>query len=208
MQIHPEETVRAAQAAFMDLLEQAELAAAHGGPNEVQELREDAQKTVLRLIAAVMLADGSYDPGEREFIRLLVNWKDKPGGEMRYLNEYASEWAVKAREVPRFFKAAARRDANDGSDIAKTMLRRIQLIGNYASISDGKFEPSERQTVRDYVAFLENYIESPHGERLKFSEEQSRGGLEKSLTLEPEGVRAPAQSGGAEDAAAEGWANV
>ena len=35
----------------------------------------------------------------------------------------------------------------------------MQLIGKYASISDGKFVPSEQKTVARYVAFLEEFAD-------------------------------------------------
>ena len=152
-------TVKAAQGAFIDLLELAELAAQGDGPEGSEALREEAQTTVLMLIAAIVLADGEYDPGEQEFIRLLVDWRGKPGGEISYLNDYASRWESASMEVPRFYRAAVQRDAREGTGIAWRMRCRIQLIGNYASISDGKFVPSERETVARYVAFLEEFAD-------------------------------------------------
>jgi uncharacterized tellurite resistance protein B-like protein len=150
-------TALAAQQAFIDLLELAELAAQGDGPAGSEALRADAQTTILMLIAAVMLADGEYDPGEQEFLRLLVDLRDKPGGEVSFLNEYAARWAETAMEIPRFYRAAVRRDAGEGTGIGWKMRCRIQLIGNYASISDGKFAASEFETVRRYVAFLEEF---------------------------------------------------
>jgi uncharacterized tellurite resistance protein B-like protein len=157
MDIHECGTALAAQQAFIDLLELAEWAARGDGPEGSEALRAEAETTILRLIAAVMLADGQYDPGEQEFLRLLVDLRDKPGGEVSYLNEYAARWAETAMEIPRFYRAAVRRDAGEGSGIAWKMRCRIQLIGNYASISDGKFAASEFETVRRYVAFLEEF---------------------------------------------------
>jgi tellurite resistance protein len=160
MSINEKETVEAAQAAFVDLLELAELAAEGDSSVESQALREEAQSTVLMLIAAVMLADGQYDEGEQEFIRLLVDSRDKAGGEVSYLNDYAARWTRASMEVPGFYCAAVRRDSRDGTDIAWKMRCRIQIIGNYASIADGKFVASERDTVRRYVAFLEDYADA------------------------------------------------
>jgi hypothetical protein len=157
MNINQKETVEAAQTAFIDLLELAELAAEGDSSVESQALREEAQSTVLMLIAAVMLADGQYDEGEQEFIRLLVDSREKAGGEISYLNDYAARWMKASMEIPEFYCAAVRRDSRDGTDIAWKMRCRIQLIGNYASIADGKFVASERDTVRFYVAFLEDY---------------------------------------------------
>ena len=157
MNINEKETVEAAQAAFVELLELTELAVQDDYSMESEALRSEAQSTVLMLIAAVMLADGEYDEGEREFIRLLVDWRDKEGGEISYLNDYAARWTTASMEVPEFYCAAVRRDVRDGTDIAWKMRCRVQLIGNYASIADGKFVASERETVRRYVAFLEDY---------------------------------------------------
>jgi uncharacterized tellurite resistance protein B-like protein len=153
-------TVKAAQGAFEELLELAELGAQGEGPEGSAAFREEAQATVLMLIAAVILADGQYDPGEQEFIRLLGDVSDKPGGEARYLNDYASRWERASKEVPKFYRAAVQRDAKDATGIAWKMRCRIQLIGNYASISDGKFVPSEREMVSRYVAFLEEFADA------------------------------------------------
>jgi hypothetical protein len=153
-------TVKAAQEAFEELLELAELGAHGDGPEEREAFREEAQATALMLIAAVILADGQYDPGEQEFIRLLVDLSDKPGGEIRYLNDYASRWERASREIPGFYRAAVERDVRNGTEIAWKMRCRIQLIGNCASISDGKFVPSERETVSLYVGFLEEFADT------------------------------------------------
>ena len=85
-------TVKAAQSAFEELLDLAELAVQGNESEESDAFRGEAQATVLMLIAAIILADGQYDPGEQEFIRLLVDLSDKPEGEIRYLNDYASRW--------------------------------------------------------------------------------------------------------------------
>jgi hypothetical protein len=153
-------TAKAAQGAFEELLDLAALAAQGNESDGGEAFRGEAQSTVLMLIAAVVLADGQYDPGEQEFIRLLVDWSDKPGGEVRYLNDYASRWETASREVPRFYRAAVRRDAGESMDIAWRMRCMIQLIGNYASISDGKFVPSEQEMVSRYVAFLEEFADA------------------------------------------------
>ena len=111
-------------------MELAELGAQGDGPEGSEALREEAQ-----------------------------DWRGKPGGEIRYLNDYASRWESASMEVPRFYRAAVQRDAREGTGIAWRMRCRIQLIGNYASISDGKFVPSERETVARYVAFLEEFAD-------------------------------------------------
>ncbi len=160
MNINEKEAVQAAQAAFIDLLELAEQGAQGDSSVDSEGLREEAQLTMLMLIAAVMLADGQYEEGEQEFIRLLVDARDKPGGEVGYLNDYAARWAKASMDVPGFYCAAVRRDSRDGTDIAWQMRCRIQLIGNYASSADGKFVASERETVRRYVAFLEDYADA------------------------------------------------
>jgi hypothetical protein len=153
-------TVKATQGAFEELLKLAELGAQGEGPEGSAAFRKEAQATVLMLIAAVILADGQYDPSEQEFVRLLVDVSDKPGGEVRYLNDYVSRWEKASREVPKFYRAAVQRDAKEGTVIAWKMRCRIQLIGNYASISDGKFVPSEQEMVSRYVAFLEEFADA------------------------------------------------
>lgn len=213
MIVNNNETVRAAQEAFMDVLELAEQAAQGAGSEGSEALRGEAQATVLMLIAGIMLADGKYDPQEQEFIRLLVDLRDKPGGEVSYLNEYAARWAKAAMEVPRFFQAAVRRDAGEGTDIARPMLRRIQLIGNYASICDGKFSVAEQETVKRYVAFLEDFIEAWGEVKLAEGEDRVPGDSGEPSSLGTQPAVSDAGNEGTEDPGGDtseprGWLSV
>jgi hypothetical protein len=151
-------TVFAVQAAIENLLELIERAGRGFASEEIGQLGEEAQKTVLMLIAAIVLSDQKYKPGEQAFLRLLVDLRDKPGGEIRCLNEYAAEWGEASMKVPHFFEVAVRHDTRHETDIARAMLREIQLIGNNACISDGSFESVEHETVKGYLAFLEEFI--------------------------------------------------
>jgi uncharacterized tellurite resistance protein B-like protein len=164
---------------------------------------------MLMLIAGVMLADGQYEEGEQEFIRLLVDARDKPGGEIAYLNDYAARWAKASMEVPGFYCAAVRRDSRDGTDIAWKMRCRIQLIGNYASIADGKFVASERETVRRYVAFLEEYADAWRLQTQDGGEGMAPSGSEEPADL---GIKSDGGDGGRCDAAPdkspEGWTSI
>jgi hypothetical protein len=160
MNVDENAIVFAVQSAFMDLLELVERVAHGDGAEGSEALSGEAQRTVLMLIAAIVVSDHKYKSGEQAFLKLLVDWQDKPGGEVRYINQYATEWKVASEQVPRFFHAAAQHDARHGTGNARAMLRAIQLIGNNACISDGCFEPVEHETVKHYVAFLEDFIES------------------------------------------------
>lgn len=204
MSMDEKETVEAAQTAFIDLLELAEVAAEGDSSVESQALREEAQSTVLMLIAAVMLADGQYDEGEQEFVRLLVDSRDKAGGEISYLNDYAARWTKASMEVPGFYCAAVRRDARDRTDIAWKMRCRIQIIGNYVSISDGKFAASERETVRRYVAFLEDYADA-WGEQMQMeNRDHAPCGSEEAASLGASSVGSDEAGEGAGGTAADG----
>jgi len=159
MAANQNDTVLAVQDAFLDLLELVD-SVAEGDESEASAvLRAEAQQTVLMLIAAIVVADGKYEPGEQAFVGILVDLRDKPGGEVSYLNEYAARWAKASMVVPGFFRAAVKHDAAAGTGIAGTMICRIQLIGNSASISDGKFKPAERAAVMRYVSFLADFKE-------------------------------------------------
>ena len=145
------------QAAILDLFELAERLGDEGGGQDT--LREDAEKTILRFIAAIILADGQDRDGEKTLVALLVDWKSKPGGEFRYLNEYAAKWAETSTQVPNFFNAAVRHDFSNKTEIARAMLRNIQLIGNNVCACDAKCGALERGMVRSYVSFLESFVE-------------------------------------------------
>ncbi|MCU0784618.1 MAG: hypothetical protein MUF81_11370, partial [Verrucomicrobia bacterium] len=153
-------TVRAVQESVMNLLELVEQAARGQDAQEVEALCEEAQQTVLKMIAAIVLADKKYAAGEQAFLNVLVDWSKKPGGELRYLNEYAEGWKVASMQVPRFFQAAADHDTRQHTELARGIMREMQLIGNNTCVSDGHFESSEHEVVRNYILFLEEYLEA------------------------------------------------
>jgi hypothetical protein len=159
MDANTEDTVWAVREAYLNLLELVDSVASTQGGEEREMLRAEAQKTVLMLTASIILADGRYDADEEAFIRHFVNLSDKPGAELSYLNEYATMWRSASMDVPGFFQAAARCDANSNTDIANAMLREIQFIGNNVSIAPKKSQAKGQKFVVDYVAFLENFIE-------------------------------------------------
>lgn len=144
-----------------------------------EELRADAQKTVLMMTAAIIMADGKYDASEQVFIQNLVNLSDMPRGELRFLNEYASLWSIKSKDIPCFFQAAIILNSN----IARSMLCEIQRIGNYVSICDGALRPSKRKIVAQYVEFLENSIMEHEAEliRLASNSRSPEGSVEESI---------------------------
>ena len=195
--INEEENVKAAQDAFMDLLELAEAVAKGDQSVDNESLRSEAQETVLALVAGIILADGQYDEGEREFIRLLVDLSDKPGGELAYVSDYAEKWKTASMQVPEFYCAAVRRDAREGTDIARTMRCRIQLIGNYTSISDDKFVASEREMVKQYIALLEDFAEA-------WSKQAQASGEQPSVREEVDKSAAGAAEPGAAGSNADG----
>jgi hypothetical protein len=88
-----------------------------------------------------------------------MNCEDLPGGEIRYLNEYAVRWANVSKQVSEFFQAALGHDAGSQTDVAHSMLRQIQFIGNNACASDGRVKPAANQVVQRYVEFLETKLE-------------------------------------------------
>jgi len=94
-----------------------------------------------------------------------------------------ARWAKASVEVPHFYRVAVRRGAREGTDVAGTMRRRIQLIGNCASISDGKFVASERETASRYVGFLEEFAEGWREEAPTESQGDAPSGSEVPVSL-------------------------
>jgi tellurite resistance protein len=131
-----------------------EYVAAAVSPEDLQGMRDEAKKLVIELCSTVILADGRCDSGEREFLHLLVKLDEQR--ENRFLLEQTALWDGSSKTVPRFFEVAVARDP----DLARSMLREIQFIGNNVAIGDGDFQAVERKTVRNYVAFLEKFMES------------------------------------------------
>lgn len=157
--------VDAVQASVTNLLELVELAGRGRHADEVGELKQEAQRTVLKMIAAIVMADQKYAEGEKAFVNLLVDWEKRRDGDVRYLTEHAEEWKRSFRLVPRFFEAAAEHDTRLHTDVARGMIREMQLIGDMACISDGHYEVTEHAVVRGYTDLLLEYLERRKRER-------------------------------------------
>ncbi len=155
--------VWAVQEAFLDLRELVEEVGHGRGKAECEALLAEAQRTVLMLIAAIVVSDGQYASGEQAFIELLVDSRDHPGGVVDYLNEYAAAWASASNEIPQFIRAAVDYDKRERTCIAGKMLCKIQLIGNNACVSDGDFGAGEHHIVMRYLSFLESSIDQERG---------------------------------------------
>lgn len=168
-------TVQAVQDSVVNLLELVEQAARGQSAQEVDDLREEAQKTVLMLIAAIVLADNKYDAGEQAFVNLLVDWSKKSGGDARYLNEYAERWKAASMQVPRFFQAGADHDTRHHTDLARAMMREMQMIGNNTCVSDGHFDAFEHEMVRNYILFLEEYLAAWQAQQVTPTKETAEG---------------------------------
>ena len=156
---NPDPIVFAVQSAFLELLELIDRIAQGDQPEKPETLRHEAQKTILMFMAAIILSNREYNPTQRSFLSLLVDCQDMPGGEARYLNEYAVKWIEASKQIPQFFEAALQHDSQEKTEIARAMLRQIQLIGNNVCASDGNVCAAERAAVRSYLMFLENLLE-------------------------------------------------
>ena len=145
-------SVWAVQEGYLNLLELVDSIAVR---EDRGFLRAEVQKTVLMLTAALIMVDGKYNDGEQALIRHLVDYSDKPGGELRYLNEYASLWEVESKAIPHFIHAAVRCDR----DIARSMLCEIQSIGNNVCVSGRNYQKKQREIIMNYMALLEAFID-------------------------------------------------
>jgi len=151
---------QAVQQSVVTMLELVSESARRFGEEEVQSLSNELQKTVLMLIAAIVLADEKYEAGEEAFINLLVDWGQKPGGSARYVKEYAESWRAGSLTIPRFFQTAVVHDTQFSTDLAKAMIRELKLIGNSTCIVDGTFDPRENEVLTNYILFLEEYLKA------------------------------------------------
>ena len=150
--------VKSVQESMRNLLELVEQATRGQSAEEIEGLKEEARKTVFMMIAAIVMADEKYADGERAFLNLLVDWRQRPGGEMRYLNEHAGAWRTACIQVPRFSHAGADHDRRLHTELARGMIREMELIGNNTCVSDGQFEATEHEVVRNYMLLLEEFL--------------------------------------------------
>lgn len=166
MNDNPNPVVFSVQTGVLDLLELVDHISQNEDPEKQEELRQEVHRTVLMLIAAVILANRQYDPTRWPFLSNLVDWRDLPGGEVRYLNEYATRWVEASKSAPHFFEEALQYDSNHHTGIARGMLRQIQLIGNTICASDGSVSAMELETVKHYIEFLEEKIHTLTGQEI------------------------------------------
>jgi hypothetical protein len=117
------------------------------------------------MIASIVLASHKYESGQWAFLSALVNWQDLPGGEARYINEYATRWTdIYSKQVPDFFDRALRFDLSHQTAITGAILRQIQLIGNAVCAAGGSVTSAEKEIVRNYIEFLEEKVKTAKGE--------------------------------------------
>ena len=158
MNEHQEPIVKAVQDSVLNLLDLLEQSMRTEGRSDLEALNSEIQQIVLKFIAAIVLSDAKYTAGEQAFVRALIDCRDKPGGEISYLNEYAESWKMCAQQIPEFFRVAVEHDKRHKTEFARGMLRELQLIGNNASVSDGVFAATEHQTVQSYLHSLESFL--------------------------------------------------
>jgi hypothetical protein len=167
--------VREVQESSAALLGMVEHAACGHPAEDLARLKGDVHRTVMMMIAAIVLADQKYAEGERAFVNLLVDWSGHPGGEMQCLREHAEAWNFASLKVPEFFTAAAEHDRRQHTKLAQAMMREIQLIGDNACISDGHFEATEHAVVKRYVAFLQEFLADWNSRHGPFSDTAADG---------------------------------
>jgi hypothetical protein len=158
MSSNTDDTVWAVREAYLNLLELVDTASQDSEAESRKSLREEAEQTVLMFAAAVILADGKYDPREQEFVRLFTNISGGTGKELTHLNEFARKWVEAATRIPAFFHAALKHDMKYGTSLAQMMMGELQFIGNNVSISDKRFRAAEVKIVNSYLNLLETFV--------------------------------------------------
>lgn len=180
----PDSTLFAVQSAVVELFDSIEYVTKERIPEEVDSFKNEAQRTVLMLIAAIAIASRQYRPGEWPFLSALVDWQDLPGGEARYINDYATKWRESAsKQVPKFFETALQYDLRNCTAITGAMLREIQRIGRTVCAFDGAFTAPKREIVRSYISFLEEVVAGAKGEAVatRLAPEGSISGIQSDI---------------------------
>lgn len=145
---------------YLDLLDTISQANYGSDSETVESYHREAEQFIVALIASVVLADGNITIEEVSFLEKMLHLKEKPGGAVRYVNEYAAKWCSYQESPPRFLMHAIKADLNS----ARTMMSSIQTIGNNVAISDGNFAKTESKVVRNYLKILETQIETARDE--------------------------------------------
>jgi tellurite resistance protein len=155
MKNDPQSVAYAVQSAVLELFKPIERMAKANPSVKENDLKDDAQRTVLMFIAAIIAVDNNYAPGQKSFLSILVNTDNFPGGEPRYLKEYAARWEEASKRMPKFVDAAREHDAQNKTDFTRGILQQILTIGNISSASDGVASLARNQVVQRYIEFLD-----------------------------------------------------
>ena len=156
--------------AVANIIEYVEAASASLPGSDVDEFRREVNETVLAFIAHLIAADGVYDPRERAFLKLLVDFSQEPNAELDYLRRYTERWRKLEQHVPEFFRAAVESDVKNKTETARGIMQEIQIIGNNCSVTDHHFADVEKKVIRRYLRFLDNHLDRLAGDKTTWLE--------------------------------------
>jgi hypothetical protein len=148
-----EGSIFAVRSAYADLLEA--IRSTGGSEEEVREKCAEAERFVMSLLGHIVAKDLTLAPEEASLLGELLDCGRPVGDCLAYAATCSAEWKD-PQMLPQFFKTAA---ALPDHEIARRMLRAIQLIGNNAAAVDGKVMRAENEYVRRCVARLEGHLQ-------------------------------------------------
>lgn len=123
---------------------------------ERAQLEEEAQQTILALVAAILSADGMIAPEEEDFVRLLI----KPSGTDRahdYISQYAEKWLETSSVLPRFIEGALRFDEVQKTGNALSIIWQFESLAKATSACDGNSSPEELQIAQRFIDLLNKH---------------------------------------------------
>lgn len=112
---------------------------------------DEAQDTILTLIAAVLAADGLTKDRELAFAKLITRGLENADKCRSYIEEYALRWPQIADRTPRYFAAIVKYDVDNKSTISREVIRELHNVMECAAAADGEICTRETGIVGSHL---------------------------------------------------------
>jgi hypothetical protein len=113
---------------------------------------EEAQETILALIAAVIAADGATTYHEFIFASLITKDLRDPMRCRAYLTDCAARWTTISQTTPRFLTEVIRYDEKNSSSLCREILEELKNLVHYTAAVDGEISHLEMRVAEGLIA--------------------------------------------------------
>lgn len=123
---------------------------------ECAQLEEEAQQTILALVAAILSADGVIASQEEDFVGLLIQLPDTDQTHS-YISEYTEKWVSASRALPKFIECALLFDEANKSRNALSIIEQFECLAKATSACDDSSSPAEIEVSQRFINLLNEH---------------------------------------------------